>query len=406
MAWVAPKTNWDTVPTNPVPADFNRIEGNILQLNTDVATGKTNLYNAIVAKGITPGSQAFADLVNAIATATLVDTADANAIAAQILANCSAYIIGSKVNGTMPNRAGDTAAVASSVSGTTLKLLASNGYRDGVDDNVTITDANFIASNLLAEHTYFGLEGTYVEQVFVASDNVLYQDPSQGQQYSVTPAKMLAILRFNVTKAGTLRVKFRTWLTTGTGGVGHVQIYKNGLAAGSGKTLAKTEKNFINCNLFNMANLSIIGWLISEGKILSHRDEYKTWRGNPKGTLIVYRDGTVFAGLKLDSEIVKEMDKIWFCTQGFNLFPLDIKKEGFDPATVGYSTNRMMIGYDGKEIVITYRPKTDASRAVQTMTNLGCKMAISLDSGLSSNMVLNGETIITSDRVLPCIITF
>jgi hypothetical protein len=174
------------------------------------------------------------------------------------------------------------------------------------------------------------------------------------------------------------------------------------LVKASGKTLAKSEKNFINCNLFGRA---IIGWLISEGKVLNERREIGVFWAKPKGTLIVYRDGTVFAGLKYDSEIVKELDRIWFCCQGFNLFPVDLKKEGF-PADVGRTTDRMAMGYDGKDIVITYRPDSDAARAVKTMENLGCKMAICLDSGLSSNMVLDGKTVITSDRVLPCIITF
>jgi exopolysaccharide biosynthesis protein len=177
------------------------------------------------------------------------------------------------------------------------------------------------------------------------------------------------------------------------------------LVKASGKELAKTEKNFINCNLFNLKTLKIIGWLISEGKVLNRRDEYLIWKGNPKGTLIVYRDGSVFAGLKYDSEIVKELDRIWFCTQGFNLFPVDLKREGFI-ADLGRSTDRMAIGYDGKQIVIAYRPDSDAARAVKTMENLGCKMAICLDSGGSSNLVLDGKTVITSDRVLPCIITF
>jgi hypothetical protein len=172
----------------------------------------------------------------------------------------------------------------------------------------------------------------------------------------------------------------------------------------SGKYLMKTEKDFINCNLFN-SNMSIIGWLISEGKILNERREIGVSWAKQKGTLIVYKDGTVFAGLKFDADIVKELDKIWFCTQGFNLFPVDLKKEGF-PADVGRETDSMMIGYDGKDIVIAYRPDTDAARAAQTMTNLKCKMAIRLDSGLSANMVLDGKAVVTSDRVLPCIVTF
>jgi len=62
--------------------------------------------------------------------------------------------------GTMPNRAGDTVCLSSSISGTTLKLRASTGYRDGIDDNVTITDADFVASNILSGKNIFGLTGT------------------------------------------------------------------------------------------------------------------------------------------------------------------------------------------------------------------------------------------------------
>lgn len=75
--------------------------------------------------------------------------------------------------GTMPNRAGDTAALASSVVGTTLKLRASAGSRDGIDDNVTITDADFIASNIVLDKNVLGLVGTYDNLYGNSSDGVL-----------------------------------------------------------------------------------------------------------------------------------------------------------------------------------------------------------------------------------------
>jgi hypothetical protein len=163
-----------------------------------------------------------------------------------------------------------------------------------------------------------------------------------------------------------------------------------------------TYPNFVNANFFS--GTSTIGWLISEGKILSRRDEYKIWKGNPKGTLIVYRDGSVFTGLKLDSEIVKELDKIWFCCQGFNLSPLDLTKEGFTE-DVGRTSNRPMLGYDGKKIIIAVRPDTDAQRAAQTLVNLNCK-GISLDAGGSTNLKINGKFLYQTDRVLTNIITW
>ncbi len=90
-----------------------------------------------------------------------IDTSDANAVAGDILVTKSAYVNDEKVDGSMPNRAGDTACLASSVSGTTLKLRASDGYRDGSDDNVTITDADFIAANIKNAVNIFGLAGNY-----------------------------------------------------------------------------------------------------------------------------------------------------------------------------------------------------------------------------------------------------
>lgn len=65
--------------------------------------------------------------------------------------------------GTMVDRAGDTAALSSAISGTTLRLRASEGYRDGVNDFVTITDSDFIAANIRAGVNLFGLLGSLVE---------------------------------------------------------------------------------------------------------------------------------------------------------------------------------------------------------------------------------------------------
>lgn len=179
------------------------------------------------------------------------------------------------------------------------------------------------------------------------------------------------------------------------------------LVSATGKSIIKKFKNFINCNFFSGSKT--VGWLISEGKVLSERHEYKIWKGNPKGSLIVYKDGSVFVGWKYDSEIVAELDKIWFCCQGFNLFPTGmdvisgIKKEGFDPNQVGYTTNRIAIGYNKvtNKIVITVRPSSNAQRAVSTMKNLGCDgNAICLDSGGSVNLGLLGKLIFSTSRRL------
>jgi hypothetical protein len=114
-----------------------------------VTANITNLTAANIKYGVTVGGVA----------GTFSQTSS-GATADQILSGRVAFVNGAQVTGTMANRAGDTAALSSIVSGTTLKLLASAGYRDGMDDYVTITDSNFIASNILKGKSIFGVAGT------------------------------------------------------------------------------------------------------------------------------------------------------------------------------------------------------------------------------------------------------
>jgi hypothetical protein len=190
-------------------------------------------------------------------------------------------------------------------------------------------------------------------------------------------------------------------------------------AALSGKTLKDIKyENFVNANFFS--GTAVLGWLISDGKILNRRDEYKVWKGNPKGTLIIDKNGRIEVGWKWDSEIAPITDQIQFCCQGFNLYPVGMDvwsgiqngNEGwYDPLkqkkgeTVGRTCNRVSIGFDGKNIILAVRPNSDASRAVETMSNLGCKgSAICLDSGESTNLRVNGKDLFKTSRKLPSII--
>ena len=187
----------------------------------------------------------------------------------------------------------------------------------------------------------------------------------------------------------------------------------------TGNALAKTESNFVNGALFlrnpDKTIKGSIGWLVSEGKVLAerHEDVDFGWKGNPKGSFIVYKDGSVFSGWKWDSEMRKEVNNIWFCVQGFNLYPpnMTVKQglvaEGYAYGSVGFAANRLSMGYNGKDIVIAARPDSDAERSQLTMDNLGCKNnSICLDSNSTMNMVVNGQKIITTDVLLCSIITF
>jgi|GEM_PF-6961620 len=52
MAWQTPKTDWTVNPTNPVAADFNRIEGNIDFLKNEIETKKGAIVDALNTVGI------------------------------------------------------------------------------------------------------------------------------------------------------------------------------------------------------------------------------------------------------------------------------------------------------------------------------------------------------------------
>lgn len=84
--------------------------------------------------------------------------------------------------GTMAVKSGDNASIGNSVVGTTLKLVAPQGYYDG-DDTVTIADADFVAANIKNGINIFGIAGN-LKELKVASGSVntsVYTSPSCAQ---------------------------------------------------------------------------------------------------------------------------------------------------------------------------------------------------------------------------------
>lgn len=65
------------------------------------------------------------------------------------------------IAGTMVDRSGDTVAASISATGTTIKLRATEGYRDGTNDYVTYTDANLAATNIKDTALILGVTGNY-----------------------------------------------------------------------------------------------------------------------------------------------------------------------------------------------------------------------------------------------------
>lgn len=133
------------------------------------------------------------------------------------------------------SRQGDNVALASSVSGTTLKLRAPAGIYDGTDDNVTLTDADFVASNIKSGVNLFGVAGSLNPLEAVAGNNVyaFNNDMVSNTTNSDTIAKT-----FTANLSGTLRVKWTHASTDGT--TMWSSVYKNGSKVSSDFTTAGT----------------------------------------------------------------------------------------------------------------------------------------------------------------------
>lgn len=100
------------------------------------------------------------------------DTSDANATQDHILTGKSAYVNGSKVNGTMPNRGGVTGTISTKAGEYTIQ----QGYHDG-SGKVSIDSAEqakLIADNIRQGVTILGVEGSMSgsEDVHAQSKNV------------------------------------------------------------------------------------------------------------------------------------------------------------------------------------------------------------------------------------------
>lgn len=87
------------------------------------------------------------------------DTSDADATAAEILLNKTAYVNGNKLTGSMPNRG----AVTGTISDVSTPYTIQNGYHDGSGTvGIDSTEAaKIIADNIKKDITILGVTGTY-----------------------------------------------------------------------------------------------------------------------------------------------------------------------------------------------------------------------------------------------------
>lgn len=132
---------------------------------TNANNGKSAIATAVNGKGGTANaSMTFSQLASAVTGIPNIDEATGDAVASNVLAGKTfSNDVGNGIVGTMPDRAGVNSSTQNSIVGTTLRFRPPTGYYDGVDDLVSVTDADFIAGNIKSGVDLFGLVGTLVD---------------------------------------------------------------------------------------------------------------------------------------------------------------------------------------------------------------------------------------------------
>lgn len=128
------------------------------------------------------------------------DTSDANAVAAEILATKTAYVNGSKVTGSMPNRG----AITGTISTKTEEYTVPQGYHDG-SGKVSIASAEqakIIAANIRQGITILGVEGTMSGTEDVTAESVsmtpstVSQTRTPGEGYNYISQVVVAAIPY------------------------------------------------------------------------------------------------------------------------------------------------------------------------------------------------------------------
>lgn len=163
--------------------------------------------------------------------------------------------------------------------------------------------------------------------------------------------------------------------------------------------------DFINGTLFyNGSSQIAISTIVKDGKVIAEHAPHDNVK---RGTLVIYKNGTVSMEMIDFISKHKKLADIKCAIGGFNIMPgitmrEQFKKEWFDYATVGYRTWRSMLGYSKakNKILVVIAPNIDAQQGSVLMKKLGCDLAVGLDGGGSTCGRFSGVRIRSTTRVI------
>jgi hypothetical protein len=162
----------------------------------------------------------------------------------------------------------------------------------------------------------------------------------------------------------------------------------------------KIKGDFVNGTFFGYlnGNMVSIGVLVNDGKILAKRlphDDVK------RAHFIVYKNGNVAVKMIKDIDLEEKLSNIKFAISGYNMFPLNIKAEWFNPNEVGRRTKRPMLIHNTKtkETFLVVADNATAEEGRDICKNHG-DIGMFLDAGGSTCGRYNGVTFATTTRVI------
>ncbi|WP_238917267.1 phage tail protein [Clostridium sp. YIM B02555] len=147
-------------------AEGDAVAANVLAGKKFSNDNDTGLVGTLDLSNLVSGNIKSGVSINGVSgKASVVDTADANAVAGQILNGQTAYINGNKVTGNMPNHSGADSP-ANSIAGTgagRIYVRPQAGYYDGSVASY-VDDGNYNAANIVSGKSILGLWGNATVQ--------------------------------------------------------------------------------------------------------------------------------------------------------------------------------------------------------------------------------------------------